>query len=269
MDQDCLAIGTGQVSPDQEETLSGMIILFKVVSSISEGGVSQPKLEFVHSQEVSGNVYALAQVEGKLIAAVNSQVVSLKLIPHDNDTLNLSPGSQDSNPIRFDKPVSDLWLERVGDWNSGFVACTLSVCQNSSSIVVGDALRALTVLKVLPSGRLIDLARDCDPYWTTAAISLDEENMEFIGSDVALNMWTSQRSLLSQNAIRKMREERDRKLGRGEKMDVDDDEDDGQEGKSKSSNRIQVPEEDEKWSHVLNKKAGWHYGDMINKFRHG
>lgn len=266
-----LVVGTGEASPDQEETQSGLICLYKVVfSHSSEGGLLKSKLQFVHSEEVAGNVYALAQVHDKIVAAVNSQVASFELISSQDGVSHASSSvvPPSDNSSRFSRPTSPHLLKKVGDWNSGFIACTLSVCQDSTSVVVGDALRALTILKVLPSGKLIDLARDCDPYWTTAAISLDEDNQEFIGSDVALNMWTSQRSLLSRNVVKKLREERNRKLGRGEK-EVGDDEEDGEEGKSKSSNKVQVPEEDEKWSHVLNKKAGWHYGDMVNKFRHG
>lgn len=54
-------------------------------------------------------------------------------------------------------------------------------------------MHSLTVLQVDPKGQLHEIARDVDPYWTTAVGVLSTEQQQYIGTDIAMNMFVAER----------------------------------------------------------------------------
>ena len=225
---DYVVVGTGLIDDRASETISGRIIPFQIDQSRRLTLISEAKT-------VNGNVYALTTVGSRLAAAVNSDVVTF---PWSND------------------PHKRL-AEDDDVWGCAFIACTLSN-PASNKLVVGDAMRSMSVLRVSEeSGRISELARDCDPYWSTAVEQLDDATQTYIGSDVSFNVYVSQRSELSQKGNKQKRQLENLQQTRGDPI---------QDHEKRTPEDV---EEDEKFSHVMRRGGIWHYGDLINKFRKG
>lgn len=70
-----LVLGTVYIRPEEKEPSQGRILLFSVLQTEGERGVSVRSLHTLASQEVGGCVYALAHLsENYIIAAINSSV---------------------------------------------------------------------------------------------------------------------------------------------------------------------------------------------------
>jgi DNA damage-binding protein 1 len=228
-----VVVGTGRSENDQSETTEGRVVGFEVRPDPTDSSRSRI-LHQAFAIEGGGNVYAVARVGDRVAAAINSDV------------------------IVYD--CSGTALKKVSEWGCAFIACTLSNPDPlGTRLVVGDAMRSMSVLRVESNGRITELARDGDPYWTTAADMLDEDSQLYIGSDISFNVYTSQRALLTAKAKKRLRELRQAMLERGTAAGEAD----------TSAKRPSEQKEDEKWSHVMRRAGVWHYGDMINKFRRG
>jgi hypothetical protein len=226
-----IVVGTGFAMPDRSETTEGRLLGYRVARTA--GG--QSKLEQVFGQQVRGNVFAVESCAGVLVAAVNAEVLTFAVDKSKDEESAFS-------------------LRQVGQWGCAFTAATLSAPDASNSrIVVGDALRSLVVLRVESTptmrGALVEVARDCDPYWTTAGEILDDEKQTFIGADIAFNVYTVQRSKRSPEERARVQRLRDRAREQGREVREDGGE--------------------QEWSHVMERGAAWHYGDLINRFRRG
>ncbi|KDN44089.1 hypothetical protein K437DRAFT_257225 [Tilletiaria anomala UBC 951] len=228
-DEAFVVVGTGIIDERQSETVQGRILGFKVIPRRGERSGRALRLEFAH--RVTGNVYALAQVGARVAAAINSDV---SVFDYDAGAVAVHPSvlASASPPAR---------LAIADSWGCAFVACTLSRGASASELVVGDAMRSMCVLRVdARDGRIHTLARDCDPYWTTAAAVLDAEAQQYIGSDISFNVYISERARLpAATAARRRARARE-------------------EGESES--------EEDGFSHVMRRGGVWHYGDLINKF---
>lgn len=248
-----LIVGTGFVKPDETETTDGRILGYTLDTVQQHSSVVSPKLVF--ERHVNGNVYAAASAGGKLLCAVNSEVISF--------------GYSDSAPANEDAMEEDDQTDHektftaLSRWGCAFIACTLSpVAEDSNRVVVGDALRSLCVLEVDPSrGQITEIARDCDPFWTSAAACLDAPSQTFIGADISFNLYTSQRASLSPETRRRIEREQERRKERAQKGDS--------KAHVTSSNDPPLPPADEPWSHVMERRGAWHYGDLINRIREG
>lgn len=245
-----LVVGTGYTLPDRSETTSGRLIVFQILPS-------SRKLVLVSSRNVEGNVYDVKVLSGdRLAAAINAKVLTYD-IENDNDggdSDDLEMASAKSATADDQKKVREnatmLQLLQVSDWACAFTATTLSLLP-PHRLIVGDALRSVVVLAVEEvTGKLHELARDCDPYWTVACEAVDEENEVYIGSDIAFNLWTCRRLKWSHSARDRLEQSRqlDRDAGRGAGgLDLID----------------------TTWSHIMQRDAAFHYGDLVNKMRRG
>lgn len=241
-----LVVGTGFVKADETETTDGRVLGFLLEDS-SDGKATRQVFE----RHVNGNVYAVAGAAGKLVCAVNSEVISF--------------GYRDAGPSSADDMDEDEGHARalvpLSKWGCAFVACTLSssVAQ-PNRVVVGDALRSLCVLEVEGQrGKISEIARDCDPFWTTACCTLDNASQTYIGADISFNVYTSQRAKLSAETRRRMQRDEERRKDRAERGD--------ETAAVASSNNPPLPPADEDWSHVMERRGAWHYGDLINRLR--
>lgn len=265
-DQEYIVVGTGFVKPDETETTDGRVLGFTLDRG-SGGKASVLRKGFEHN--VNGNVYALASAAGKLVVAVNSEVVTFGFI-------DPAPDNEEDD---YAQEYTERLFRPLSKWGCAFVACTLSPIRDQPDrIVVGDGLRSLCLLQVdagssasstgkskrRATGRLTEVARDCDPFWTTAASSLDSASQTFIGADISFNLFTSQRAKLSAETKRRIEREAEKRRERAERGDSS--------ARLASSNQAPLPnlvDEEGDWSHVMERRGGWHYGDMINRFREG
>ncbi|SPO25464.1 related to UV-damaged DNA-binding protein [Ustilago trichophora] len=243
-----LVVGTGFVSADAQETTSGRLIGYDVsplvslpssrTKSSSSDHISR-RLKTLFSHPENGNVYSLQPIRHRLAAAVNSEVKLYSIVdPRPHETI----------------PAPRISVRQRGSWASSFIACNLAAVVSSvedgkeeDRVIVGDALRSMNVLKVDGiSGRLSEIARDCEPFWTSAVESLEEE--VYVGADVGFNLFTSHRVPLGEEVKARLRRGRERESERSIRAS------DSARGK------------EQEYAHVMERKAVWHYGDMINKF---
>lgn len=233
------AVGTGFTFLDRSETLNGRVLLFDVEDK-------SRKLHLLASHNVDGNTYAVGSIDDRVIACVNSKVLSFDV---DEGVADSSKSQSSRKSTR--NTVRSLELMQVGEWACAFTAVTLRTV-GSSKLVIGDALRSLVLLKVdEDSGRVIELARDCDPYWTIAAEMLDEEKDLYIGSDIAFNIWTCSRLKWTEEAKRQIAQSKNRNQEAG-----------------MASTSEGVPE-DPTYSSIMKRQGAYHYGDLINTMKRG
>lgn len=117
-------------------------------------------------KHVDDHVCALTTVSGYLVAAIG----------HEVHTYTMEP-----NALTFRRP-----------WDCAFVSSCLA--SKGSTLVVGDAMHSLTVLTVAEDGSLSESARDLHPYWTSAVCVLDTEQQQYLGTDVAMNLFVAERA---------------------------------------------------------------------------
>lgn len=180
-----IVVGTGFIDPERIETLAGRLL-----------GFSADTLAPAFALDVPGNVYAVQHAAGHIAAAIDAQVHTYEL--------------SGSEPRLCDR------------WGCAFIASSLvpgAPDEHGAQLVVGDAMRSLTVLRVDAGGQITELARDSDPYWTTAAAAYGKAHT-YIGADIAMNVFLSRR----------------------------------------------MRAKDGEPSHMMRRDAGFHYGDIINKF---
>lgn len=127
---------------------------------------SDGMLHAAWSKHVDDHVCALTTVSGYLAAAIGHEVHSYAMEP---------------NALTFRRP-----------WDCAFVSSCLA--SKGSTLVVGDAMHSLTVLTVAEDGSLSESARDLHPYWTSAVCVLDTEQQQYLGTDVAMNLFVAERA---------------------------------------------------------------------------
>lgn len=132
------------------------------------------KLVMLGALDVPGRVLGVAYVQGYVVAAVDAQVHTYAW---DADT---------------------RCLKLCARWGCAFMASCLAA--HDTTVVVGDAMHSLTVLQVEADGALRQVARDLDPYWTTAVGVYNASTQEYVGADIAMNVFVAQRLALSATA---------------------------------------------------------------------
>ncbi len=232
-----LVVGTGFTSTEGSETTTGRLIGFDVSSGSSRTKEERGRLRKLFEHDENGNVYSVQSIAHRLAVAVNSEVKVYSVVdPRPSDT----------------KPAPRIKVRQRGSWASSFIACNLSVAE-PDRIVVGDALRSMNVLHVHPyTARITEIARDCDPFWTSATEMLDDASQTYIGADISFNLYTTQRVPMSDEVKERIRRARERETERSVR-DVD-------------PRTLRNPDEIDQYAHVMQRSAVWHYGDMINKF---
>ncbi|TKY85901.1 hypothetical protein EX895_005442 [Sporisorium graminicola] len=231
-----LVIGSGFVSEQASETIQGRLVGFDVSNGSSRTKEERGRLRKLFEHSETGNVYSVQSINNRLAAAVNSEVKIYSVV----------------DPRRSEVPAPRIRVRQRGSWACSFIACNLSVIE-PDRIVVGDALRSMNVLHVHPyTARLTELARDCDPFWTSATDLLDDESQTYIGADISFNLYTTQRVPLSEEVKARIRRARERESERGVQ--------------ALDPRTIRDPDMIDRYAHVMQRNAVWHYGDMINKF---
>lgn len=153
-------VGTALVHPEEAEPKQGRIVIFH----FHEG-----KLNQVAEKEIKGAAYTLVEFNGKLLASINSTV---RLFEWTTDKeLRLE--------CNYFNSIVALYLKTKGDF-----------------ILVGDLMRSITLLLYKPmEGTFEEIARDCNPNWTTAVEILDDDN--FLGAENSFNLFTCQKDSAS------------------------------------------------------------------------
>ncbi|EPQ28698.1 uncharacterized protein PFL1_04001 [Pseudozyma flocculosa PF-1] len=250
-----LVVGTGYVRPDASETTKGRLIGYEIVEGGGSGSSrerptkSRRALRLAFEEEVGGNVYAVVGIQGRIAAAINSRVAV-----YEANGAAADPSGKGKARSQGGGTGGGLdALVQTGEWGSAFVACTLSTAEDNR-LLVGDALRSMNILEVdTERGTVSEVARDCDPFWTTATEVVDRASQTFIGADVGFNLYTTQRVQLGDDERRRIKKKRDAEL------------ESGQRNKSRWNERSLA----DGFAHVMQRQAAWHYGDMINRFRKG
>ncbi|GAA5851088.1 hypothetical protein JCM3766R1_006484 [Sporobolomyces carnicolor] len=189
------AVATAFVDPDvTEDPDRGRLVLYRVSSSDSDDDVASSRGgEFVQvtSIQVNGCPFAIVDVgNGHVALAVNSQVVVYSFDPERNS------------------------LSLTATWSGAFIALALARGPDDSTLVVGDALRSVTLLRYTAAGtkggpKLEQVARDYRSRYMVAVESIDPPSSssskpdatrdetetiarEFIGAESDLNLFTVQ-----------------------------------------------------------------------------
>ncbi|EIW81285.1 hypothetical protein CONPUDRAFT_56293 [Coniophora puteana RWD-64-598 SS2] len=162
--KDCFVVGTVIIDSLENESSSGRLLLVEPDYSRGESFVAVSA-----SEKVKGCVYAVAAVDGLVVAAVNSAVV-IYSIEADDHTRALS----------FVKKV---------EWNHNYVVANL--VSRGNLLLVGDAISSVTLLQY-ERGALQNVARDYSPLWPTSVEMLDERNVIGADNDCNLFMFTLQ-----------------------------------------------------------------------------
>ncbi|KAJ4458180.1 putative DNA damage-binding protein 1 [Paratrimastix pyriformis] len=156
-----LVAGTGFCLPTEQESSKGRILVFRC-----EGH----RLELVAEKEVRGAVYALAELEGKLLATVNNKVVVYDLTAAAPGQLELTQLCAHTGHIMA------LYAQTRGNF-----------------ILVGDLIRSMALLQFNNStGTLTDLAHDYNAHWMTGVAFVADDL--FLGAENASNLFTCKRN---------------------------------------------------------------------------
>ncbi|XP_027838000.2 DNA damage-binding protein 1-like isoform X1 [Aphis gossypii] len=138
-------LGTAAVNPEDQDPKLGRILIFNWDDSSS-------KLTQISEKEVKGACYAMAEFNGKLLAAVNCTLRLFEWTAQKELRLECS---------HFNNIVA-LFVKTKGDF-----------------IICGDLMRSLTLLQYKTmDGSFDETARDYNPKWSTA--------IEIIADDVFL-----------------------------------------------------------------------------------
>ncbi|WFD19041.1 hypothetical protein MCAP1_001256 [Malassezia caprae] len=158
-------IGTGFVLAAGAAPTAGRVLV---------GRLDGVRIELLGALDVPGHVLGVAYVSSYIVAAVDAQV----------------------HTYAWD--AAKRHVRPIARWGCAFMASC--VAAHGSTMVVGDAMHSLTVLHVEVDGTLRELARDLDPYWTTAVGVYDAAGQEYVGADIAMNLFVAQRLALPESA---------------------------------------------------------------------
>lgn len=149
-------VGTCFVNPEEKEPSLGRIIVFQW---------SDSKLQQIAEKEIKGAPYALAELNGKLLAGINSAV-----------RLYQWTAQRDLNTeCNYFNNILALHLKTKGDF-----------------VLIGDLMRSITLLVYKQmEGTLDEIARDYQPNWMTAVEILDDD--VFLGAENSFNLFVCQK----------------------------------------------------------------------------
>ncbi|KAK9234885.1 CPSF A subunit region-domain-containing protein [Lipomyces kononenkoae] len=162
-----LVVGTG-FAADREEYTKGRILVFEVTT--------EKKLSLVLQSELHGGVYALCEVKGNLVCAVNA-IVRLCIIS--------------TNPV-----TGSLDFKLQCGFRAPVMAITLSTYEDY--VLVGDLMKSVALLQVRKVSStegveymFHEVARYYEPMWMTDVEILDEKTS--IGTEAEGNIVVFQR----------------------------------------------------------------------------
>lgn len=176
-------LGTVIYKEEELEPTSGRLLIFTAHSSTVATKTSSLELSLVTSSKVKGCVYALKEVEGKIIAAVNSSVCVLDFF----HILSLGLTLWQVLLYRFEVSNEETQcptysLKNVADWNHNYLVTSLGSFKNR--VVAGDQISSVSLLKV-NENRLTLEAKDYTPLYPVSVEALGTNNI--IASNVCLS----------------------------------------------------------------------------------
>ncbi|KAF8967077.1 CPSF A subunit region-domain-containing protein [Flammula alnicola] len=159
-------LGTVVYKEEEIEPTSGRLLIFTAYTSAAPTKTSSLELSLVASAEVKGCVYALKNVEGKIVAAINSCVLLYQL------------------DISSDESFAPTFsLQKLSDWNHNYMVTSLGSFDDR--VVAGDQISSVSLLKVTKN-RLTSEARDYGPLYPMSVEAFDQTNI--IASNDTLNL---------------------------------------------------------------------------------
>ncbi|THH03261.1 hypothetical protein EW145_g6399 [Phellinidium pouzarii] len=157
------AVGSVYFDDTEGEPSRGRIFIFSAgISTTSSDRKGPPQL--LADTQAHGCVYALACIQGKLVAAVNTGVVIFSLEYHDNHAIRLA---------------------RLAEWNHNYLVT--SVVTSNDQIIIGDAVASLAVLRLV-GDKLVTITRDYGPLWPLCIEVIGEQTI--IGSNSNNNLFS-------------------------------------------------------------------------------
>lgn len=173
-------IGTTFVDPSESEPTKGRLLV------IGEDDSNRSWTQ-LSSIQIGGCPYALAAVGANthVAAAINSQV---GLATGRNHRSALTSYLQ---VTVYTVDAFSQTLTAVSSWGGAFIAFNLAATgPNKTDLLVGDALRSVTVLAFSsdPVTSLKEISSDYDAHYTSAVQQIDED--EYIGAETDLNLFT-------------------------------------------------------------------------------
>lgn len=154
-------VGTYFLRSEEKEPSEGRLLILS-----ADRAHANTQLMLKAATTVKGCVYALANVQGAIAAAVNSSVILFHAQNVD--------GSADS----------PMTLQVVGQWNHNYLVTQLAVYGNR--LVVGDCIHSVSLLEVGPDFVMTTIARDYAPLWPIAVEASNESNI--VGANVSSHM---------------------------------------------------------------------------------
>lgn len=157
-----LVVGTAFVREAEEESHEGRLLIFELV---------ERSFELVHERTVTGAVYCLSALGGRMLAGVNNKLQLYSWAP-------LALGCPNGLALLDEHcgHILVLYVHTRGDF-----------------VLVGCLMKSVTLLRHEPeSAKLHELARDFNANWMTAVSFLDDDC--FLGADNCFNLFVSRKN---------------------------------------------------------------------------
>ena len=164
-------VGTVRHQIGETEPSRGRLLLFSFevgqTAPTGERGRSL-ELNLVTVNEAEGCPYALAEVNGAIVAAVNTSV-SHAIDPWSCNAqqshLQLDLYRIVTDPDPYDTATPPIRLVRLARWNHSYFLTNLAV--DGDNVIVGDAIASVSILRVVEND-FQTIARHYGPMWPIA-----------------------------------------------------------------------------------------------------
>lgn len=159
-------VGTAHVVNGETEPSRGRLLVFEIVTN--------RRVHLIAEKEVKGGVFSLAQVCGRLVAGVGSKVSIYNLMGGKENLSNFTGQPELLHECTHSNQITSLFLKTKGD-----------------SILVGDVVRSMTLLRYKPHERALqEIARDPNSSYLRGVEILDGASSEdiFVGADLSGNL---------------------------------------------------------------------------------
>lgn len=169
MTEPYFAVGTVFIDDTEREPSRGRVILYAFKNTY---------FQQCCVMETRGSVYALASLQGKLLAAINTGVRIMNTSPRFEFLLCLFKIVLFGIELAED---STMCLKRISEWNHNYLITSIVV--RDEYVIAGDAVASLALLRIT-DGSLVTVARDYTPLWPLCFDVVDEKLI--LGANVRL-----------------------------------------------------------------------------------
>ena len=154
------------------EPSSGRILVFRV-------DPLNKKLSLIAEKDTHGAVYSMDIISGKLLAAVNSDVILYNWCEGEHTTApstttTTTTAAATTSTVGEEASKHSKSLIVHCDYKGHIVAYKVRAIDNEL-ILVGDIMKSLTLLCYKPGEqRIVEVARDCQNYWVSSMIPISK-----------------------------------------------------------------------------------------------